>query len=246
MTTASASLALVADRMATIRGILFDKDGTLIDYQASWAPVNEACARHASGGDPDLAARLLLAGGLDPETGRYRAGSPFAAGTAAEIAEALHEAGALGGVADLTLAFDDIFRAHATKIVPVTDLAALFATLAGRGLKLGIASSDNEGSIRLLAAAQRIDVHLDFVAGYDTGHGVKPGPGMALAFAAATGLDPHEIAVVGDNLHDLLMGRAAGAGLVIGVLTGTSPREVLAAEADVVLESVAELAFGSA
>lgn len=24
----------------SIRGILFDKDGTLLDYQASWAPLN--------------------------------------------------------------------------------------------------------------------------------------------------------------------------------------------------------------
>ena len=31
-----------------IRGVLFDKDGTLIDYQASWAPTNLSAGRLAS------------------------------------------------------------------------------------------------------------------------------------------------------------------------------------------------------
>jgi phosphoglycolate phosphatase len=46
---------------------------------------------------------------------------------------------------------------------------------------------------------------------------------------------------VGDNLHDLEMGRAAGAGLVVGVLTGTSEHGDLAPFADRVLESIVEL-----
>jgi phosphoglycolate phosphatase len=35
------------------------------------------------------------------------------------------------------------------------------------------------------------------------------------------------VAVVGDNLHDLIMARAAGAALAIGVLTGNGTREGL-------------------
>ncbi len=64
---------------------------------------------------------------------------------------------------------------------------------------------------------------------------------MALAFCAATGLSPGEIAVVGDSVHDLAMARAAGAKLAVGVLTGVSSREVLAAHADLVVGSVGEL-----
>jgi phosphoglycolate phosphatase len=47
--------------------------------------------------------------------------------------------------------------------------------------------------------------------------------------------------MVGDNLHDLEMARAAGAGLRIGVLTGTGTREELAPHADLCLASIAEL-----
>jgi phosphoglycolate phosphatase len=49
---------------------------------------------------------------------------------------------------------------------------------------------------------------------------------------------------VGDSAADLAMGRSAGAGLVVGVLTGVGRRDDLAPLADVVIASVAELAVG--
>ena len=61
------------------------------------------------------------------------------------------------------------------------------------------------------------------------------------AFAKLTGLSPAEIAFVGDNRHDLECGRAAHAGLVVGVLSGTGTRAALAPLADVILGSVVEL-----
>ena len=69
----------------------------------------------------------------------------------------------------------------------------------------------------------------------------KPAPDIVLAFAAATGVDPSDIAVVGDNRYDMEMARAAGAGAAIGVLTGNSGEDDLAAYADVVLPSIREL-----
>jgi phosphoglycolate phosphatase len=49
------------------------------------------------------------------------------------------------------------------------------------------------------------------------------------------------VAVVGDNLHDLEMARAAGAGLAVGVLSGTSAIDELGPHADHVIASIAEL-----
>jgi phosphoglycolate phosphatase len=82
---------------------------------------------------------------------------------------------------------------------------------------------------------------VDFACGYDSGHGHKPGPGMVHAFCQAIELPEKEVAVVGDTPHDMHMARAAGAGLAIGVLTGVSPREVLADHADRVIASISEL-----
>ncbi len=75
----------------------------------------------------------------------------------------------------------------------------------------------------------------------DSGHGAKPEPGMGLAFAKAIKLDPADCAIIGDSVHDLEMGRRAGFGLRVGVLTGVSFREDLASHADVVLDSMLEL-----
>ena len=60
-------------------------------------------------------------------------------------------------------------------------------------------------------------------------------------FARHTGLDAKAIAMVGDNLHDLEMAHAAGAGLAIGVLSGNSTREQLEERADLIIDSIADL-----
>lgn len=222
-------------------GLLFDKDGTLIDFHASWEPINRRAAAMAAGGDRALARRLLEVGGADPESGRVAADSLLAAAGTSEIAAAWSGAGAIHDAARLTVELDRLFRAAATDVVPVGDLAALFARLRRAGFALGIASSDNEGSIRAMADRFGLSPHLAFVAGYDSGHGLKPEPGMVQAFARAIDAPAARLAMIGDNRHDLAMGRAAGVGLTVGVLTGTGTRETLGPLADHVLSSVDEL-----
>jgi len=47
--------------------------------------------------------------------------------------------------------------------------------------------------------------------------------------------------VVGDNRHDIEMGRNANAGVCVGVLTGTSERSDLESIADIVLDDIRNL-----
>jgi len=224
-----------------IAGILFDKDGTLIRYDESWGPVNREAARIAAAGNAALEPVLLLAGGMDPDTGKTKADSLLAAGNSAEIAEGFVAAGSPLDAADLTLKLDALFLRAAEFSVPVADLPSVFADLKARGLKLGIASSDNERAIRRMVESFGIAGHIDFIAGYDSGFGTKPQPGMMLAFCKAVGLQPAEVAMVGDNNHDMHMGRAAGAGLNLAVLTGTGTRQTLSLLADHCLEDITAL-----
>jgi phosphoglycolate phosphatase len=224
-----------------IRGVLFDKDGTLFDYQGSWAPINLDAARLASCGDEGLRVRLLALAGADPVTGHAVADSLLAAGNAAEIAARWVAAGCPMAVAALTAQLDILFLQAASRMLPVTDLPGLFRRLKDRGLKLGIASSDSEAAVHEAASIFGFAPWLDFVAGYDSGHGHKPTGGMALAFCRATGLASADIAVVGDNTHDMEMGRRAGAGLRIGVLTGSGTRESLLPCADACLGGIDQL-----
>jgi phosphoglycolate phosphatase len=225
-----------------IRGVLFDKDGTLFDFHRTWLPVYEALASQVAGGPGEKADRLLELGGRDPLTGRIHPESILGAGTPAQLAELW--AGATGASdADALLGSIESYarRAAGESAVPVTDLPALFTRLRDRGLALGVATMDSEAAAHDHLRAFGIDTLLDFVCGYDSGHGLKPEPGMVRAFSAAAGVPVEAIAVVGDTLHDLAMARAAAAGLVVGVTTGASLREALAPHADHVLASIAEL-----
>jgi phosphoglycolate phosphatase len=225
-------------RLGTIRGMLFDKDGTLLDYHRTWSPINRAAAELAGAGDAALTARLLDIGGMNAATGITRPDSLFAAGNTREIAEAWVDAGCTMNVVTLTDALDRLFVAGADTAVPVTDLARLFTRLRNFGLFLGIASSDSEAAIGRLVERFALGNLVDFIAGYDSGYGVKPQPGMLSAFCARMGIHSSEVAVVGDNLHDMNMASAGGAGLRIAVLTGTGTPETLGPSSDVCLPSI--------
>ncbi len=227
--------------MTRIRGILFDKDGTLLDHEATWVPITIAIAEHAAGGDRVLAESLLEHGGFDTKTQKFRAGTPLAAGTPPQIAASWAEV--LGARTPPGLEHDihRMFDQGSGNSVLLPGIRAALARLRNEASFLGIATSDSVVGIHSSLGHHDVLDLFDFLAGYDSGHGVKPGPGMVQAFCRATRLDPSEVAVVGDNTHDLRMGISAGAGLKIGVLTGTSGHADLAEEADIVIDSVALL-----
>ena len=64
---------------------------------------------------------------------------------------------------------------------------------------------------------------------------------MVLTICKRMKIDPSKVMVVGDTTADLKMARAAGAGLVVGVLSGVSSARDLVEYADVLIESVDEL-----
>jgi phosphoglycolate phosphatase len=224
-----------------IKAILFDKDGTLIDFEATWGPVNQQIGLMAAGGNVELAKTILDGCGVDAITGKTRPESPLAIAAADEIADALIEAGSRLSKTQLVEELHILFAGAARRAVALTDLPALFATLRSQGFQLGVASSDSAEAVAATIQTLGFEAFVDFHCGYDSGFGPKPEPGMIDAFCAALGLKPNEIAMVGDSTHDLGMGRAAAAGLNIGVLTGTGVEETLRALADVLIPSIADL-----
>lgn len=220
-----------------IDGLLFDKDGTLFDFRISWG-------RWAAGflasvaEDAGHAERLGRAIGFDAATLTFAPHSPVIAATAADIAAALAPDMPGRSVAELTdLINDTAGSAPMSEAVP---LRPLLTGLRARGLRLGVATNDTEAPARQHLAAHGITELFDFIAGYDSGHGAKPGPGMCLAFAATQGLDPARVAMVGDSRHDLQAGRAAGM-RTVAVLTGIARAPELEPLADVVLPDIGAL-----
>lgn len=228
-----------------IRGILFDKDGTLVDFFGTWIPAYRAASDlvSAAAGDPALGDRLLRLGGYDPATGVLDPDSVLASGTTLEICELW---AAEAGVADRRKLSRELHHEMeeyviARPVLIADGIADLFRRLDDRGLVLGMATMDGEAVARATASALNVSEYLSFISGYDSGYGCKPSPGMVRGFCAAAGLPPADILVVGDTDRDMNMARAAGAGMAVGVLTGATPRHRLELLADMVIDNILEI-----
>jgi phosphoglycolate phosphatase len=220
-----------------IRGVIFDKDGTLFDFHRTWAGWTERLLDSLSGGDPGLAVRLGQAVGFDRLQG-FAPDSPIIASTPWQIADRLVPC--LPGIAAAALvARMDRLSTEAEQIEAVP-LGPLMQVLRGRGLRIGLATNDSEAPARAHLQKAGITTFFDAIYGYDTGPRPKPAPDTLLAFAARCNLAPAEVVMVGDSLHDLIAGRAAGMACV-GVLTGLADRRTLAAAADAVLDNIGML-----
>ena len=234
--------SLAAAGKGRMRAILFDKDGTLLDFEATWTPLYRRMALDFAGGDTARADAMLATGGFDLAAGRMRSGSVLGAGTTADIVDAWFPG--LGEAESRAMAerIDAVFHAHGTAhSVAVPGAAETLDRLRAEGYAMGVATNDATLAAKAALAALGLDGYLPHVFGYDSVARPKPAPDIVLAFAAAVSVEPADVAVIGDNLYDMEMARAAGAGLAIGVLTGNSGMAELAPHADAVLPSIAEL-----
>jgi phosphoglycolate phosphatase-like HAD superfamily hydrolase len=226
--------------------VVFDKDGTLIDFHAMWGGwtlelghrLDVATGRPVSG---DVFATI----GFDPTTGRVRSGAPLAVATMAETQEIVaavvrrwcpNIAAARRAVAAAWFVPDPVATA-----VPTTDLPRLFDRLREAGLRIAVATSDDRGPTEATLRGLGIRDRIAALVGGDDGIPVKPEPEMLLAVCATVRIPPDRTAVVGDAPADLAMGRSAGAGRVVGVLTGVSSRAELEPLSDAILQSIGEL-----
>ncbi len=227
--------------MVEIKGIVFDKDGTLIDFMASWMPAIYQAVNHFASNDQAIAEKMLIASGYDAQRHLILAGSILAAGNNQQIINCWSQVLAIQPNQDMLIKLDEIFQYHNRhSSVAVTDLHPLLCALKSRGIKIGLATSDSEQGARQTLDALGVANCMDFICGYDSGYGVKPEAGMVNAFCQQLQIDPRNVMVVGDNTHDLHMARKAQAKLAVGVLTGTS-RAVKLYEADYILDSVADI-----
>ncbi|GAB4264306.1 MAG: HAD family hydrolase [Pararhodobacter sp.] len=222
--------------MKGIRGILFDKDGTLFDFQATWGAWARGLIDELTEGDAARAAALADAMAFDLQTARFRPDSVVIAGTGREAAELL--APLLPGWEIEALEACVADKAAHLAPVEAIPLAPLLDRLRAAGYRLGIATNDFEEVAR--AHVGPLGDRFDFIAGFDSGHGGKPEPGMLLAFARAVGLAPEAVLMVGDSRHDLIAGRAAGMA-TLAVLTGVATEAELAPFADAVRPDIGHL-----
>lgn len=224
--------------MSRIRAVLFDKDGTLFDFGATWESWAASFLRRIAQGDEARATTIGAAIGFDLAQMRFDRGSVVIAGTPGEIAEALQR-----HVPDQSRAtLLDLINEEAARApqIEVTPLVPFLEGLRAQGIRIGVATNDAEAPARAHLDAAGVTHLFDFIAGFDSGFGGKPSPGQMNAFLDLAGVSPQAAVMVGDSTHDLRAGRAAGMHC-IAVLTGLASAADLAPHADAVLRDISEL-----
>ena len=191
-------------RLDGIDLVIFDKDGTIIEFGSMWSgwAVAIADALRATVGrsvDEPLFAML----GYDAATGMVLPGGGLAATPMARLRERTRDVlvgeGLTGAQADRALAA----AWHAPDPVglarPLADLQALFGSLRDAGRQVAIATSDDREPTERTLEAFGLTGLVDAVVCADDGIAVKPAPDMVLSVCADLAIAPDRTAVVGDS-----------------------------------------------
>jgi phosphoglycolate phosphatase len=225
--------------------IIFDKDGTLIEFHLMWgAWVDELASRLEAATGQRLRMGLYDLLGVDAATGVVHAHGLLAAtpmsrirnGVVELIAASVGAEAAEAAVARSWHAPDPVALAR-----PVTDLRALLARLRDHVRLFAVATSDDRVPTERTLAALGVADEFAALACADDGLEMKPAPDAVVTLCDRLGVPPERTAVVGDSTFDLQMARTARAGRVIGVLSGVGDRATLEPLADAVLPSISEL-----
>lgn len=232
------------------KALLFDKDGTLINFRLMWLGwCREVIRNMSSSYPPSAIEKCLSAWGVDLALGSIEPGGYLAIGSTSDLQQSLA----------LKLKEEKVCATEAEEVVmsamqqaycsveerklvqPIEGIPETIVELHRRGYQLAVVTTDDtakaEDNLRTIGLIQYFAV----VLGCDRIARCKPGPDLVLEACRILNIKPDQTAVIGDTVADLQMGRAAGTACNIGVASGVTAPESLVAHADLVLESAAEL-----
>ncbi|MFT9055876.1 MAG: HAD family hydrolase [Ethanoligenens sp.] len=237
--------------MNDIKGILFDKDGTILDNDLLWGPVGNDVADYVTEIyclTPDERKSILRAIGLDGP--KLLANSPLASGTVGDVTDAVEEALCACGKdkqamtalkQQVTDAVERAIQKNAHLIRPLGNVRKLFDFLKSRRIAIGLATADLYNTTMICLKQLGIGEDFQFIGTDDGRTRPKPSPDLLENFCATCGLDNREVAVVGDSVVDMQMGLNGGAGLLVAIVPERDENQPSAKDAQYVIETVEEL-----
>ena len=229
--------------------IIFDKDGTLIDFQSTWTPWITALAQSLEADcNFDVSSRLYDVMGYCHKTETLSDSSLLAYASMDVIKEKIKSMLLENGIEDD--AVDSLFRKcwkechenSTSRPLPTTDLPALFGNLRKAGVKVAVCTSDSrastESALRKLHVRELVDA---IVCSDDENMPPKPSPYGVLKICSDLGIDLADTIVAGDTTTDMLMAKSASVGFIVGVLTGIGTKNELSKYADAILDNVEQI-----
>jgi len=239
------------------RLVIFDKDGTLVDFTATWVPLIRSRVQfllEALGRDGDLETFLLRSWGIDPLSGSVDPRGPCPVSPRSEEivigTMALYQKGYPWDEAKqwVMKAFDqaDATTNRKTLLRPVDGIQTLLRRLKRDGFSLALATSDERRDTEVVLSSLGLETLFDALVCAGEVDPPKPDPEAILTLCHRLSIPPGETIFIGDTVTDMIMGKRAQVALTIGIVEGgVTPRDELERVADVVFDSIRDLTFFS-
>ena len=207
-----------------IKLVIFDKDGVILDLEATWLPVARAVAAYTAAlippdsdaGTALTASDLLRAVGVDESRGYIDPKGLFAVGSFAEMRakwQIMLPANLI--VLDRDPAYlDAVQKIVLTEARQTTkakgDVATPLKMLNQEGYLLAVVTNDDEESARQNLQDLGITDLFSCVIGANSGYGTKPEPDGLLHCCDVVGFRPEDSIMVGDTIADYGAALSAG------------------------------------
>ena len=230
--------------------VVFDKDGTLIDFHTLWGPrveraIDATCS--SLGWGQSLNNKLTTALGYDPQTAQVVSQGPLATAPISELEIVVatilfqHQISWERAKHLACEHFGPVMSAlpQPTEINPLGEVRTAIARLKSSGVQVAIATSDDraptEAALRELNLTQTVDLVL---CADDPSTPSKPDPSVLHYISQQLVVSIDRTVMVGDTVSDLKMGRQAGVALTVGITGGADKTVEIESHADVLLASV--------
>jgi HAD superfamily hydrolase (TIGR01662 family) len=211
--------------LASLRGVLFDWDGTIADsFQAMWASQRYAYRQHV---------------GIDfpRDAEEFRKVSPMRLAESAALFAGAH-------AAEVAASYISYYTNEAYKLCTVfAGMREALLALRERGYRLGVVTNTSLARLSADLAYLRMEGVVDVLVTSDDTTERKPHPAPLLKAAERLELPPSALAYVGDYAGDMQAAHAAGMLAVAALWGGIFLNETLLAEQpDYAVQSPEELA----
>lgn len=232
----------------SVRAVIFDKDGTVLDFDAFWLPVAVKATEVIMSelGVIDVPSEKILES-MGVVDGSASIKGSLCFGTYRDMAEDMNGVFRRYGynfdVEKLTKLTVDAYHGSvsAGEIKPTCEnIEEVMQYLKSKGIKIILVTSDGPAVTDECLKGLRIDKYFDIVFTDDGTHPNKPDPFMINKLCEDYGFEKNEVVMVGDTLSD--MNFAINGGIrSVGLAKNEENRSIISEKTDTVIPDISYL-----